>query len=513
MEPSEFGSYEILGQLGQGAMGVVYLGRHSLLDRHAAIKVLHADHSQNTEVVTRFFNEARAATRIRHPGIVEIYDFGHAPDGSAFLVMELLSGETLTARIARAGRLDALEAVRIARQVASALEAAHTSGIVHRDLKPDNLLIVPDPDVIGGERVKVLDFGIAKLSSSDSTLRTVAGRLMGTPNYISPEQALDSALVDVRTDIYALGCILYQMVCGRVPFKASGLGELVALHISAAPFPPSQLVPELPPALEAMILKCLEKDPGDRYPTMAALLAELDQLDPGRVSQRSIPTEAVLDRAATPWPPSLENSGTPASAPRVVDVMPRATTARPTARTTRHHFATLAMFAVAAVLGVAIGLVALDQSSTPQDDLFTGTTAPAATSGPAPARPVLPHPAAPIAPNQGPAPRATAARTTAPASARAAPPTSAPMPLLFERRPPPSRVTLMIASTPSGARVFRATDGALLGKTPLRHAVDRADGELMVVVKRAGYRDKRVSVSTARDTEVNTRLVRARRRE
>src|SRR6185503_3797440 len=163
------------------------LAEHSLLGRPAAIKVLLPELSQKQEIVRRFFNEARAATAIRHPGIVEVYDFGWTPDGAAYIVMERLEGETLARRAARA-RLSWHAALAIGRQIAGALSAAHAKGIIHRDLKPENIFMIRDPEVPGGERIKLLDFGIAKLATGTSNVKTQTSAVMGTPTYMSPEQ-------------------------------------------------------------------------------------------------------------------------------------------------------------------------------------------------------------------------------------------------------------------------------------------------------------------------------------
>jgi TPR repeat protein/tRNA A-37 threonylcarbamoyl transferase component Bud32 len=284
------GNYHILGVLGEGGMGVVYLGQHTLIDRRAAIKVLLPEYSRDQEIVRRFFTEARAANAIQHPGIVEIYDFGHhQADGRAFIVMELLQGESLQQRLERLRGLAPADAVLLTRQIAGALGAAHRASIVHRDLKPDNIFIVRDPEVPGGERIKLLDFGIAKLADPSvvpAHERTRAGVIMGTPTYMAPEQCRGSVDIDHRADLYALGCILYRMVCGRTPFAGMGQGETLAAHIHVPVPPPRALVPGLPPALEALILRLLEKDPAARYPSADALIADLDRLSmTGVISQ------------------------------------------------------------------------------------------------------------------------------------------------------------------------------------------------------------------------------------
>ena len=184
-EGTRVGAYRLSRRIGAGGMGAGWLAEHALLGRAAAIKVLHTSFSARSDIVTRFFNEARAATAIADPGIVQIFDFGHHTDGSAYIVMELLEGETLHARSRRG--ISIPEALRAMRQVASSLGAAHARGIVHRDLKPENIFLVRDPEVPGGERAKILDFGIAKLAG-DPGLKTQTSALMGTPTFMSPEQ-------------------------------------------------------------------------------------------------------------------------------------------------------------------------------------------------------------------------------------------------------------------------------------------------------------------------------------
>src|SRR5262245_58964302 len=196
-------------------MGAVYLGQHQLLGRRAAIKVLLPELSARPDIVNRFFNEARAVTSISDPGIVQVFDFGYHADGSAFIVMEFLEGEALDRRLARLGRLPATDALRLCRQIAGSLGAAHAQHIIHRDLKPENIFLVRDPEVPSGERAKILDFGIAKLSDDHpGKLKTHTGLLIGTPTYMSPEQCRGLAEIDHRADIYALGCVMFQLLTG-----------------------------------------------------------------------------------------------------------------------------------------------------------------------------------------------------------------------------------------------------------------------------------------------------------
>jgi len=188
-------------------MGSVWLAEHVALGRRAALKMLHPEFSNQPDIVSRFFNEARAATAIRDPGIVQVFDFGQHIDGRAYIVMELLEGEPLDRRLKREGALSIGDGLRLMRQVASTIGAAHTHGILHRDLKPENIYIVRDPEVLGGERAKVLDFGIAKLVGDQTGVKTHTSAVMGTPAFMSPEQCRGAGQVDQRSDIYSLGCV------------------------------------------------------------------------------------------------------------------------------------------------------------------------------------------------------------------------------------------------------------------------------------------------------------------
>src|SRR5688500_15764357 len=217
--------------VGTGGMGVVYRAEHVLLGKRAAVKVLLPDRTQTREVIDRFFNEAKAASLIDDPGIVDIFDYGRLPNGNAYIVMELLEGETLGERLKRKGPLTATHTVSVARHIAGTLAAAHSHGIIHRDLKPDNVFLVRDPAMPRGERAKLLDFGIAKLVTAtqpSDMVKTETGRLMGTPYYMSPEQCRGAGRVDLRTDIYSLGCLMYQALTGAPPFVMEGAGEILA---------------------------------------------------------------------------------------------------------------------------------------------------------------------------------------------------------------------------------------------------------------------------------------------
>jgi len=282
------GSYRVISRLGSGGMGTVYLAEHQLLGSRAAIKVLLPEMCEQQRIVERFFDEARAATRIQDPGIVTVLDFGRTGP-SAYIVMEYLNGETLTSRLAREGQLPPLTALRLLQHAALAMAAAHARGIVHRDLKPDNIYIVSDPAVAGGERTKVLDFGIAKLidDADMNHSRTKTGVIMGTPQYMSPEQCRGVG-VDHRTDIYALGCVMFAMLIGHPPFVAPTAGDLIAYHLREEPPVPSSLR-ELPPELDTLVLKCLAKSPDERYQSMTELIRAAAMISGENMSIETIP--------------------------------------------------------------------------------------------------------------------------------------------------------------------------------------------------------------------------------
>jgi serine/threonine-protein kinase len=265
-EGVQIGGYRILRQIGEGGMGAVWMAEHAMLRRRAAIKILHPSYSTQQGIVTRFFNEARAATAISDPGIIQIFDFGFHTDGSAYIVMELLDGEPLDRRVQRLGALPLGDALRICRQVASAVGAAHAQGITHRDLKPENIFMVRDPEVAGGERAKVLDFGIAKLAGElGAQQKTSASAIMGTPLYMSPEQCRGAGKVDHRSDVYSLGCVLFSLLTGRAPFTAEGTGEIIMQHMIEPPPRLSTRATGVPPELDELMLRCLAKNPAERF--------------------------------------------------------------------------------------------------------------------------------------------------------------------------------------------------------------------------------------------------------
>lgn len=303
--PERIGDYRIVRQLGAGGFGAVYEGVHVTLGRRAAIKLLHAELSSNPEMAVRFVNEARAASIIRHAGIVDVSDIGQLPSGAVFIIMEFLEGTTLRAHLRSGdGRLPLLPTLQLGQQIAAALAAAHSKGVVHRDLKPDNVMLLPDPLVPGGLRTKLVDFGIAKLGEEHSIpqqQKTRTGLLMGTPAYMSPEQCRGAGLVEDRSDVYSLGVILYQMLVGRRPFEGEGDGEIIGQHLFAEPRPLREIDPSLDRQTTDLIHRMLRKDPKDR-PTAAEVAEALLQRMQAEGATLPGPGAALALATLTPTP-------------------------------------------------------------------------------------------------------------------------------------------------------------------------------------------------------------------
>ncbi|MEO8699402.1 MAG: serine/threonine-protein kinase [Kofleriaceae bacterium] len=374
------GNYRITGELSRGGMGTVFRAEHEILKRPAAVKLLRPELSENDELVERFFNEAKAATAIRHPGIVEIYDFGYTDQGHAYLVMEFLEGRPLSKELERHGRLAELEAANIARGIASALKAAHGKGIIHRDLKPDNVFLVPDLEgPTGGMRAKVLDFGIAKLSDAlPSHNHTQTGALMGTPLYMAPEQARAAGHIDQRADLYSLGCILYEMLVGRPPFVAEGAGEIIAMQLFAEPAPPRSIVPDISREMELLVMRLLAKEPHDRYQSAGDVVTALGAA--GARSASELASGAHSLKVATVH--------TPANGLRISALDDADTRRDPPKRSAMPIVAGLVTVAIATAAAIAVyTLASRDEEPTPPPPVKTepqGTTRKPAPPAPDP---------------------------------------------------------------------------------------------------------------------------------
>ncbi len=321
------GNYRILERLGAGGMGEVFLAEHPLIGKTVALKVIHQDMSLNKELVARFVNEAKAVSTIGNDHIVEVHDFGTTEGGAHFFIMEHLQGLTL-AKALSCGQLSLSDpahvgnCLHIAAQVAAGLAAAHDNNIIHRDLKPDNIMLIHklgDPLF-----VKILDFGLAKMLESDAQL-TATGVVLGTPEFMSPEAA-ESKDTDGRSDIYSCGVLLFLMLTGRLPFIANSMGEMMVQHVCQAPPVPRSFNPQISPAVEQIVLRCLAKNREDRFQTMHELHAALMNPEgyltgsPKVVASDGAPRSASAERDISPHPalmrpaetsPHTMNIGTP----------------------------------------------------------------------------------------------------------------------------------------------------------------------------------------------------------
>lgn len=280
------GNYRLVRLLGEGSMGMVFEGVHDGVGGRAAIKILRPEITGREDIAARFFNEARAANAGQHPGIVRIFDSGYTPEGVAFLCMEYLDGQSLRARLLEVKKFPIRDALRVGKQIASALLAAHRKNIIHRDLKPDNIMLVQDPDLPGGERVKILDFGVAKITENLGAMpmNTRTGMVLGTPIYMAPEQCRGAKGVTDRSDVYSLGVILYRLLAGRPPFLSQSTGDLLAMHLMDAVPPLQQHTPSVGANVATLVYAMLDKVPLQR-PSMESVVEQLQALekDPGAV--------------------------------------------------------------------------------------------------------------------------------------------------------------------------------------------------------------------------------------
>jgi serine/threonine protein kinase len=268
------GEYLLQSVVGVGGHGVVYAAEHRVLGRRAAVKVLHAHLTDKGEMLLRFVREAQVINQIRHPDIVDVYDFGLLPDGSPYYVMELLPARTLSHLLVERGRIPLERTLEFLAPVCTALEAAHRAGVVHRDLKTSNVALVSEG---APPRVKLLDFGIAKIIHPEpgQPCLTTDGQRLGTTHAMAPEQ-IRGGLIGPATDIYALGIMLYRMLTGEYPFQSENRLEVERMHLETPPPRPSARVP-VPPAVDAVVLRCLEKDADRRFPSATAFLAALQE--------------------------------------------------------------------------------------------------------------------------------------------------------------------------------------------------------------------------------------------
>jgi serine/threonine protein kinase len=316
------GKYQIIRLIGRGGMGSVWEGRHNSLGTSVAIKFIDAEYAESAEARSRFDNEARAAATIQSKYAIQIFDHGISEDGRPYIVMEMLVGEPLDRRIERVGRITPVETARILKQVSRALQRAHDAGVIHRDLKPENIFLVRSPDD-DDEIAKVLDFGIAKIQPPPGqqgvSSSTKTGAVLGTPYFMSPEQARGLRNVDHRTDLWSLGVIAYKCVVGVLPFEGESVGDLLVKICTAPLAIPSQAVPGLPPAFDAWFAHALERDPAGRFQS-ATELADALAFAVGLSSYRGAPSgpgfyagPSSVARPMTGAMSSYPSNATPAS--------------------------------------------------------------------------------------------------------------------------------------------------------------------------------------------------------
>jgi serine/threonine protein kinase len=459
------GRYEVVSVLGEGGMGIVYRAKHVTLGKSLAIKVLKAEVSKDQEIVQRFRQEAQSATAIGNHHIIDISDFGVLADGSTYFVMEFLDGISLTRAIEPGKPLKSTRTIHISKQLCRALGAAHDIGIVHRDLKPDNIYLIKR----GGDSdfVKVLDFGIAKVGGAKSKL-TQVGQVFGTPHYMSPEQCAGTN-VDKRTDVYALGVIMYEMTSSRVPFDADNLMGILTKHLYEEPVRPHDLPPpvDVPPALEAVVMKCLAKKADIRYQSMQEVLADLELVEQG------LTPGAVLDgvKRATASGLRPDNTGSMSTSHITMDVGDVALPKKNTG---------LLIGGGLALVAVVLGLI-LAFSGGGDDDKV-----------------VKPEPSVPQ-------PTAPAAVTPDPVPEPVKPPETKPEP------PVEANVQVTIKSKPEQVEVF--SDGSLIGHTPLDlPRPKRGEAPLKLTLKADGYKELALSISQYSQPNLTVELDKERRK-
>jgi len=475
------GRYVIEDVLGEGGMGVVYRARHRVIDKKVAVKILRGEMARDREMTERFVQEAKAASSIGNAHIVDVSDYGELLDGTAYFVMEFLDGVSLASLMAQ-GPVPVPRLVHIAKQIAQGLHAAHVAGIVHRDLKPDNVFLVTR----GTDRdfVKILDFGIAKVGGEASRI-TRAGSVFGTPHYMSPEQAA-GAPVDSRTDIYALGVILYEMACGKVPFDADNFMGILTQHMYKAPVPIRALVPEhdIPAGLDAIVLKSLTKRNEGRYQTMDELVADLEKLEKG---QMPLAVGEMMQRSGSFNVPADYFRVTSPGMPTPVPGLP--STQRVPRRRSRWPLYTL----IAAVGTISLAAIAVVLTN-------SGTLA-------APRLPPMPATAQQGAAVQGPgataAARATPGTTAAGGSGAGVDPASLPPATAATDSATP--VTALDAVTtsfvfvePSDAKILR--NGKDVGVSPLKLTLKPGETATLTVSK-AGFAPQTVVVKSGEETK------------
>ena len=449
--------YKVCKRIGVGGFGAVFEAVDTKIGKRVAVKVLARDLVGDSAMLTRFRQEAESASKVGHENIIDITDFDRTSDGYYFLVMEYLDGIDLGSIIRSGNRLSLTRVLGVMIQVARALYAAHNKGIIHRDLKPGNIFLTARGSTT--DFVTLLDFGISKFMELDdeSSRLTKTGQIIGTPLYMSPEQALGEENLDHRVDVYSVGVIMYELVTGQPPFTAVNYLGIIAQHASDPPKPPTKVRPdlEIPQSVETIILKAMAKQPEDRFSTMSemegALIHALATIDPA----------SAVTYAPDATPPSILTTTTGVSQRRLTDTKP---------------MPLWLLLAFAVLVGVGLAIYAARQDSEPPHVPPTRVTPP-----------LVPTHAPLVAP---PLPDAGAGEVPATSPDAAA------------RKPPPANTVLIkITSTPTGADV-RDERGKLLGRTPLAMRWPRSTRPRKLSLKRKNYRSTRRDVLPDRDRDL-----------
>jgi tRNA A-37 threonylcarbamoyl transferase component Bud32 len=477
------GNYEIKTKLGEGGMGAVYMGEHPLIGKRVAVKVLLDELVANETLVTRFFHEAKAANDIRHQNIVDIVDFGKLDkEGGGkivYLVMELLEGHSLGTRL-DTKRLTFAEVRHVLQQCCSGLAASHAKGIIHRDLKPDNLFLVKR----GSDEnfVKILDFGIAKLTATSSTTtKTRTGTLIGTPAYMSPEQCAGRSSIDARSDIYALGIVMYEMLTGHVPFKGEGFGDIVVAQLTETAKKPSELRADIPPELDAIVMKAIEKEPAARFQSMEEFGIALGDPEAFARSPAAVAAAAASAAAATAAVAAVVVAAEVPSGPKQTPSQEAATmVAVKKKNTTLSGAASESAVREPARGGAGRRLAILGGGG-----IVVAAAAVLAIVklGGGPATAPQPKPAA-----TAPVPQPPVAAIATPKQIE--------------------QVEIEVKSDPPGAQVLR-TDGVIVGLTPVTMKLDKGSSPLEVQLNLDGYRSEKRTISADRDREIDVNLLKA----
>lgn len=441
--------YEVFARIGAGGMGAVYKARQVGMDRSVGIKVMLREYTRDEKTVKRFKVEALAVSRLNHPNTVRIYDFGQMDTGDLYIAMEFLDGKPLDNVLKQIGSLSVNMALHIIKQVASSLAEAHSKGIVHRDLKPENIFLVTvsnDPYF-----VKVLDFGVAKLKASDSSIGTLTqnGAIFGTPKYMAPEQCRGRE-VDGRTDIYAMGVILYQLMVGQTPFGGDSPLAIMLQHVQNDPKPPTLLKPELdiPKEVEGLVMKCMQKDPAGRYQSAGEFLAAISSVEAmlGNRYAHVVYVEPSVREA--------RKKASKAEAPTVFD------TGYVEKKVVESRLARKMIIALVAIVALGTGGI-----------YWAYTVKHAAIASKKPGKPQVME------------------KTII-------------KPVIVEKAP--EDVTVSLNTEPGGA--FVTIDGKKVGKTPFKHRYKRSTKVMSVKFNKPGYKPKIVAVNLGESAFINANL-------